>query len=176
MKKIFALLTAMFLVIAACGTAEANKFPRFSTKDLDGDVVTSDIFAESEVTMINFWATWCPSCIAELPDLAELDEIFEDTDGECALIGILIDADDRGAIRKAEEILYDADAYFIQLRPSKEMQSILDSIEAFPTSIFVDSRGNIVGPTIVGARSKREYMAATALALNEAQKKGRPRR
>ena len=170
MKKAFAVLTALFVIFTAGGIAEAKKFPGFSTKDLDGKTITNAVFAENEITMINFWATWCPPCIAEMPDLAKLDDALEDTDGEGGLIGILIDADDRGAIRKAEQILDKADAYFPQLRPSKEMKSILDSIDAIPTSIFVDSEGNIVGPTIVGSRSMREYLAAMATALKEARK------
>jgi thiol-disulfide isomerase/thioredoxin len=167
-KKLFAALAVLFMVLAAGGAAEAKKFPKFSTKDLDGDVITSDIFAESEITMINFWATWCPPCIAEMPDLAELDDFLDDHPG--ALIGILLDAEDRGAIQRAEEILEDAEAYFTNLRPSKEMKSILDTIDAVPTSIFVDSGGNIVGPTVVGARNKNEYLRAMLSALEEANK------
>ena len=172
-KKYFVLLTALFVVLTAAvaaETAEAKKFPVFTTMNLDGDVVTSDIFAENEVTMINFWATWCPPCIAEMPDLAELGKALDDTGGESGLIGILLDVDDRGAIMKAEKILGDAKARFTQLRPSKEMQNILNSINAIPTSIFVDSKGNIVGPTVVGARGASDYMKAMQLALAEARK------
>ena len=169
-KKIYAALVALFVIFVAGGAAEAKQFPGFSTIDLNEKVVTSDIFAENEVTMINFWATWCPPCVAEMPDLGELAETLKDSDENCGLIGILLDANENGAIKKAGQILDKANARFTQLRPSEEMYGLLGSISAIPTSIFVDSRGNIVGPTIVGARSKNDYLKAMAVALAEARK------
>ena len=169
-KKIYAALAVLFVILVASGAAETKQFPSFSTIDLYEKIVTNDIFAENQVTMINFWATWCPPCVAEMPDLGELAETLQDSDGERGLIGILIDADESGAIQKAGQILSKAKARFTQLRPSEEMYSILSSISAIPTSIFVDSKGNIVGPTIVGARSKNDYLRAMTVALTEARK------
>jgi hypothetical protein len=71
--------------------------------------------------------------------------------------------------RSVDESLLKSEAYFTQLRPSKEMQKILDAIDAIPTSIFVDSSGNIVGPTVVGSRSKVEYQRMMLVALEEAR-------
>jgi len=163
-KRISVILTALLLTFMVGAIAEAARlpkaFPEFSTSDLDGRIFTNAIFAENEITMINFWATWCPPCIAEMPDLAELAEILEKTNLEAGLIGVLLDADDRGAIRKAEQILDKAKAHFTQLRPNNEMRSILDAIDAIPTTIFVDSKGNIVGQAIVGARSSQAYLDA----------------
>ena len=161
-----AVLAALFAIFAASGTAEAYKFPGFSTKDLDGNVVTNEIFAKNEITMINFWATWCPPCIHELPDLAYMGDVLAETDGEGGLIGILLDSD---AIQRAKDLLSTAEASFPQLLPSSEMNSLLRTITAIPTSIFVDSKGNIVGPTVIGARSAQQYMAEMRKALEEAR-------
>ena len=166
-KKIFTVLTALLLIFAAGVTAaEAARlpkaFPKFSTKDINGRNITNAIFAQSEITMINFWATWCGPCVQEMPDLAKMYEEL----GE-GMIGVLIDADDRGAIDKAKQILKRAGADFPQLRPSKEMSSLINAIDAIPTTIFVDSDGNIVGKPVVGARSSREYMRAMLAAWEE---------
>ena len=174
MKKIIyaiAILAALFVVYAVSGAGEVKKFPKFSTRDLNGNYVTNKIFAQNEVTMINFWATWCPPCIRELPDLAEMSKTLAETNGEGGLIGVLMDAGNRGAMERAKDLLEKAEAGFTHLLPSKEMSDVLSSIKAIPTSIFVDSQGNIVGPTIVGARSARDYMAALRTALAEVRKK-----
>ena len=147
-------------------TAESNeigRFPDFTTTDLNGRTVTNDIFAESEITMVKFWTTWCRACVVEKPTLATLyNELGE------GMIGILLDADDRGAIENARQILNNAGVTYPQLRPSREMQALLRSIRVIPTAIFVDSRGNIVGETIVGSRSPQAYMQAMLAAREEA--------
>ena len=165
-----AILAALFAAFSVSGAEESKNFPRFSTRDLDGNLVTNNIFAKNEVTMINFWATWCPPCIRELPDLAQMGKALAETNGEGALIGVLLDAGDRGVTQRAKSLLKSAGASFPHLLPNDDMKSILGTVSAIPTSIFVDSHGNIVGPTVVGARSASEYMAAMKTALEEARK------
>ena len=143
-------------------------FPEFSTKDLDGDAVTSDILAKYNVTMIKFWATWSQSCVEDMPNMAEVVEYLENSGTtSMGLIGILIDADDEGAISKAGQILFDAVAYFTQLRPSRGMRDYLDALEYIPTTIFVDDEGNLVGPTMIGAHPMSEYLAGFGAAMEE---------
>ena len=163
-RKIFTILAAVLLIVAAAEAARLpSAFPNFSTKDLDGKTVTNSIFGQSEITMINFWATWCGPCVAEMPDLAKMyNELGE------GMVGVLMDADDRGAIDKANQILKKAGANFPQLRPSKEMYSLFNAIDAIPTTIFVDSNGKIVGQTVVGSRSSREYLQAMMTAWKDA--------
>lgn len=43
----------------------------WNLSDLDGEIHAFEEL-KGEVILINFWATWCPPCVAELPDLAEL--------------------------------------------------------------------------------------------------------
>ena len=174
-KKIFVFVAALVVILMTVGMIEAARlpktFPKFSTENLNGDIVTNEIFWKNDVTMINFWATWCPPCVAEMPDLAKLDGILGDMDESVGLIGILIDADGRGAIQQAEKILNNAKANFPQLRPNGEMRGLLGAISAIPTSIFVDPSGNIVGPTMVGANSAEGYLAGFRDALKEINRK-----
>jgi len=160
-RKIFAALAALLVILGTAAIAESRSFPEFSTTDINGAVVTNAIFAENDITMIYFWATWCPACVAGMQGLAEM---LEATEGK-GLVGILIDMENRG---RALQILNDAGADFPQLSVSREMESIMRSIQAVPTSIFVDSRGNIVGPTVLGARSSQYYLSAKQAAREEA--------
>ena len=64
----------------------------FETTDLDGNSVNSaDLFRDKKVTVINFWATWCPHCVEELPELEKFTKELE-AQG-CQMIGICEDAD-----------------------------------------------------------------------------------
>jgi peroxiredoxin len=83
MKEAFAgrvfkssLLMLCFVFLTAMGPnasaiTEKMKAPEFSLKDLRGKSV-SLASLKGKVIILNFWATWCPSCIAEMPSLNKL--------------------------------------------------------------------------------------------------------
>jgi len=61
----------------------------FEATDLEGNAVSSDVFAQSKLTMLNVWATYCGPCLNEMP---ELDELATEYDGaDFQLIGIISD-------------------------------------------------------------------------------------
>lgn len=66
--------------------------PEFSTTDMDGNKVTNDTFADYDLTVVNFWATYCNPCIDELPELAEWKKELPDN---VNLIGLLVDVDEK---------------------------------------------------------------------------------
>ena len=53
---------------------------------LDGNTITSKDLA-GKVSIFNFWATWCPPCRAEIPDLVKLQEQYKD---HLVIIGVLL--------------------------------------------------------------------------------------
>ena len=81
MKKGSSLMLASVLLLAAlagCSTGEDNSlvsktpFPEFSEADTEGNPVSSDIFADYDATIVNFWNNGCGTCIEEMPELEEL--------------------------------------------------------------------------------------------------------
>ena len=134
----------------------------FETTDLDGNPVSSaDVFAESKVTMINVWGTWCPPCKVELPELAKMAKDFE-AQG-CRIIGICHDAYMSEKTELAKQLLQDAEADYLCLTGSPELAKMLQ-VQAFPTTFYVDSEGRLLLEPVVGALIAR-YPEAVAEAL-----------
>ncbi len=135
----------------------------FSTVDIDGNPVNESIFAEAKLTMVNIWATWCPPCIAEIPHIGELAK-KEFADMNIQVVGIVTDAeyggDNEVALADAKAILEQSGALYLNIQAdyANMYDSLLKFVEGYPTTIFLDSQGNIVGPEIVGMRSKAAFL------------------
>ena len=73
MKKIIFLLLAGAILLTGCSRVEsADKgAPDFSLQDLNNKTVRLSDYKQ-KVVMLNFFATWCPPCRAEIPDFIEL--------------------------------------------------------------------------------------------------------
>ena len=103
MKKLCSILliTALCVSMVACGSKSKEKrqvnsigttmgnnasFPSavnvFSTTDLEGNTVTNDIFSQADLTVVNFWGTFCNPCINEMPELAKWNEEMPDNRSE----------------------------------------------------------------------------------------------
>ena len=133
----------------------------FETVDFAGNPVNSaDLFAQSKVTMINLWATWCGPCKGELPELGKMAKDFE-AQG-CQLVGLCIDATDDDVVATAEALLADAGAEYLNLRAMEGVDEIFP-VQGYPTSFFVDSEGKLLVDPVVGA-----YPDAYAEAMAEA--------
>ena len=64
--------------------------PEFTLQDSDHKVSLNDY--RGKVVLLNFWATWCPPCIAEMPSLIELQKKMKDKD--VVILGVSIDEDE----------------------------------------------------------------------------------
>jgi thiol-disulfide isomerase/thioredoxin len=147
------LILIMTLIMAGCSdTVETNNttssdLTSFTTIDLNGETVTEDIFADYDITMVNVWATWCGPCVNEFPALGELKRQLPENYN---LITICTDGNRDSS--NALNILSSNNADFTVLIPSEELENgFLSTVDAIPTTIFVDSNGNLVGSRQLGA-------------------------
>ena len=171
MKKIFFIFTLMTLSVLAFAQKAGEKIT-FSGCDLKGNPVTSEIFAENKVTMLNIWGTFCGPCIREMPDLAKLNE--ENKDKNFEVVGIIIDIlDQKGKVdsgikANAELIIKKTGTDYIHIIPSDEMNNgWLKDIQAVPTTIFVDSNGKQIDKPYVGSRSQKDWQKIIDKILNK---------
>lgn len=130
-----------------------NHVPQFTTVDLDGNIVTDAIFSEYDLTVVNVWGTYCGPCIGEMPELGAWAKELPDN---VHLMGFVVDIytkKEEAQIAKAKKILSDAGAEFpcMILDEQANWLDYMLTIQAVPTTFFVDSEGNIVGDPIIGA-------------------------
>ncbi len=180
MKKIFPIifLLTLILVITSCSSgtcsktgggcfrrassgADTQSFPAFTGSDLDGNSVSSDIFAENSVTVVNFWFSSCAPCVGELPELNALNEELMEKGG--AVIGINTDTlgGSSDTISEAKKILEKQGAAYLNLYfddASKDAADFANSITAFPTTYLVDRSGNIIGEPLRGSIDNESSM------------------
>ncbi|MBF8983714.1 TlpA family protein disulfide reductase [Lutibacter sp. B2] len=131
----------------------------FKTKTIDGKEIDSRIFKEHKLTMVNIWATFCGPCIGEMP---EIQKLYEEVKKENVnIIGIVSDTPDDENEPLAKQILDKKGVKYDNIIADEKLkEGILKDVTGVPTTIFVDSKGNIVGEPIVGSRSKEEYKKA----------------
>ena len=131
----------------------ASTFPQFEGKDLDGNSVSSSLFADNAFTVVNFWFSTCGPCVAELGDLDALNKELNERDGSVVGINTFTFDDNKDAIAAAKEILKKKGASYTNLTFASDSEAgkFAEKIMAFPTTFVVDRDGNIVGDPIMGS-------------------------
>ena len=109
----------------------------YTLKDMNGIDVPLDSF-EGKVVLVNFWATWCLPCKAEIPDLVALQEKYK---GDLVVLGISVDD-------TAEQIKPYAAEYKVNYRmlignKRQDVQDALGPLGAVPVSIIINRDGYI---------------------------------
>jgi len=111
--------------------------PEFKLAGLDGKPVTL-AGSKGKVVLVNFWATWCGPCRAEIPDLVELQKKYKD---RLQILGLVVDDEDLDAIKKFAAKF--GINYPVALATS-EMRLQYGGIPALPTSFVLDSEGRVL--------------------------------
>ena len=162
MKKIFLSLLMVIALSSITIFAQSKSKIEFSAKDINNKNITSEIFEDAELTMINIWGTFCGPCIKEMPDLSLLSKKYDEQ--KFQIIGVVIDAVNRKGLQDlkqmdaAKKIVKQTGADYIHIVPDTKLQNgILQNVFAVPTTIFVDKNGNQVGETYTGSRSLADW-------------------
>lgn len=111
--------------------------PDFKLKDFsDKDLSLAE--SRGKVILLNFWATWCGPCRAEIPYLIKLQEHYKD---QLQIIGLVVDEDEEDMVRKvvsAEGINYPV------AMASTEVRIQYGGITALPSVFVIDREGRVV--------------------------------
>jgi len=127
--------------------------PDFTLTDQNGVEHTLSDY-RGKVVFLNFWATWCPPCRAEMPDIQKLYEAYGDGgDAEVVILAVATpnvggETDEAGVTAFLDENGY---TYPVVMDPTGQV--LYDyGITAFPTTFMIDAEGNVFG-YVTGAMS-----------------------
>jgi thiol-disulfide isomerase/thioredoxin len=114
-----------------------DQAPDFKMDDLDGKPI-SLADARGKVILLNFWATWCGPCRAEIPDLIELQKKYGDA---LQIIGLDVDDDDVAEVKKF--VAKNGINYPVGMA-TNEIRIQYGGVAALPTSFVLDKEGRVV--------------------------------
>ncbi|SEN59610.1 Peroxiredoxin [Mesobacillus persicus] len=128
------------------GLAEGNVAPDFSLVDLNGNPIKLSDYRGKKV-LVNFWATWCPPCKAEMPYMQELYEKYHEDGFEILAVNSTVTEKSRDNV---VDFVAEYELTFPIPMDEKNRVSSDYEIMAFPTSFFIDSDGVIRSITVGG--------------------------
>lgn len=130
----------------------------FEGQDLSGNAVSSDIFSNAKLTMVNVWATYCNPCLSEMPHLGELAAEYDS--GDFQIIGIVSDVQEGAEednVKLAASLVEETGAGYPHLLLNESLYyALLTEVSAVPTTFFIDQEGNVLD-TVIGARDKEGW-------------------
>ena len=127
--------------------------PAVEMVDFDGVDMTLAEYAGTPV-VLNFWATWCPFCIAEMPDF---QTVSQDTLGDVAFLGVNIQDDPAAAAAMAKET---GVTYRLTRDPQGVVYAAFGGI-GMPTTVFVDAEG-MIRDVVTGQMSENQLRSKIA--------------
>lgn len=122
------------------GAGSISTLPDMRLPDLQGNEITSNAWA-GKVVVLNYWATWCPPCLREMPLLTQLQDSFDG--GRLQVVGIAID--EQSSVRRFLDensvgyqiLLGDADAIELSKRLGNRTSGL-------PFTVVFDRLGRLV--------------------------------
>lgn len=124
-------------------TIELGKAKDFTLVDLNGNKVSLSDFRGKKV-FLNFWATWCPPCKAEMP---EIEKVYQETkDSDFVILAVEIGE----PLDTVKPFISKNNYNFKVLLDQDQSVASAYGISAIPTSFFIDEEGNIISKRVGG--------------------------
>jgi thiol-disulfide isomerase/thioredoxin len=136
--------------------------PVVAMRDLDGREV-SLASLRGKVVLVNFWATWCGPCRAEIPDLVALQEKYRD---QLQVIGI---SQDEVPVDLVRRFAADHRMNYPVVMSTPEIEKLFPGVNALPTSFIVDRESRIVQKHVgmlTASLTEQETRALAGLPVN----------
>ena len=140
------------------GLVEGMKFPDFNEKDTASKPLSIANYKD-KVVLVDFWATWCGPCVAELPNVLKTYGKYHDKGFE--IIGISLDADQQkfGSFIKQKNMTW---RQYFDGQGWNNKLAVKYGIESIPATFLLDGEGKIIAKDLRG--EELEQAVAKALA------------
>lgn len=129
---------------------ENNKIPAFSLPDINGnEIAIMDEIAKKDITIIDFWASWCGPCMREMPNIKALHEEYK----ELGIIGISLDEDETSWKNAISELSLTW-TQLSDLQGWNNKAARLFEVSSIPYTIVVTKDGTIIATGLRGESLK----------------------
>lgn len=130
-------LLILLVVTPSASLGQTQRAPALELKDLRGRVHRLDDY-KGKVVLLNFWATWCPPCRAEVPDLVRWQREYRKAGLQ--VIGVTYPPTSRAQVRR---FVRDFKVNYPVLLGTKETKALFAEGETLPMTIVIDGEGNV---------------------------------
>ncbi len=140
MKRLLAAALPLSLLLASPGHAE-RAAASFTLKDVNGKKFDLKPSLGKDVVVVNFFATWCAPCMAELPSLQALHEKYEKDGVKVVVISI----DDAKESAKVKPLVREQNLTFpVLLDTQTKVVTLYNPKKIVPFTVVIDKSGNVV--------------------------------
>ena len=146
MKKIISII---FLMISLVSFSNSAKAPDFNLKDQYGVVHSLENY-KGKVIFLSFWATWCPPCKKEMPDIENIYKEYGENKKDVVILGVNSEKEN-----EVKKFLKDKGYTFPTVIDENSEVMRKYFIQAFPTSFVIDKEGNVYG-YVMGGLTKEQ--------------------
>ncbi len=146
MRTIPVLFVLVLALAAGCNRGShpslvGNTAPDFTVQDADRKVTLHDL--RGKVVVLNFWATWCPPCVEEMPSLVKLQSNLKD---RVVVLAVSVDDDERSY----RTFLKKNNVDLLTVRDPQQKSNELYGTFKFPETYIIDRQGVVqrkfIGP------------------------------
>ncbi|MCM8758328.1 MAG: TlpA family protein disulfide reductase [Candidatus Omnitrophica bacterium] len=136
-RAVIGIVVLLGFLVSCAVSQSVKKAPDFSLVDVNGKKISLSSF-KGKIIVLNFWASWCPPCKAEIPDFVKTYEKYKDKG--LVIIGIAVNSkeNDVKALIKQYNISYPV------ALDDGSAENAYGPITGVPTTFIIDKEGNLV--------------------------------
>ena len=133
----------------------------FRMADWDGsDIRLSDFIAQGKPVVINFWASWCPPCVVEMPDF---NRAYLELGNEVQFIMLNLADGMRETVQTGKNFIEQHGFSFPVLFDTRQDAARAYQIQSIPTTVFIDRDGYLSGRPVIGMIDEQALRRRIAL-------------
>ena len=138
MRRIPALLLLALALVGGCDrgskpTLVGSPAPDFTVEDADRKVALHDL--KGKIVVLNFWATWCPPCVEEMPSLVKMQQQMKNRN--VVVLAVSVDDDERSY----HSFLKKHNVDLLTVRDPRQKSNELYGTFKFPETYIIDQSG-----------------------------------